>query len=727
MAAEGEEVIAQADFWQAEDFAPDGGDLLLQWGFGLNVFAGLPHRLRQRATVQLAAGAQGHGVQAHQQRGHHVLRQLGGQGNFDLLFIPFAVGGVVADQLRVTHQHHGLGDAVQGQHARFDFFRLHAETAQLDLLVETAQVLKHTIGTPTGTVTGAIKSRTRVVGDKALSRQPGAPQITPGQADTADAQFTRHTPRHGVELIVQHAADHIPQRAANRRALAVLRAAVPVGHVDRGFGRAITVVQLHRRQLRQDAVAQFGGQGFATGKQATQAGAFGGQRFVDEQLQQRRHKVQRGHAVFLHQLRDTVRVAMLARAGQHQAATGDQRPETFPHRHVETDRCLLHQHIGVIQLIGGLHPLQAFGQGRMGIAHAFGLAGGTGGVDHVSEVIAVQVQAGRLGRPAVEVQAVHRNHADAAGNWHVVQQRGLGQQQMHAAVLQHVGQALGGVIRVQRHVGATGLDDRQQADQQLRRTLGGDRHAHIRADTLVAQIVSQAIGLGVQLREGQAAALPDQCGAVRGVPVEQLWQPLLGGRARRLTPRLLLVFLHQLEIADGLLRLVTHGLQQVDEVLGQALDGRAVKQFVGVVERQAQAPVTVFFAVQLQVELGFAAVPWQLVGEHARQTAQGAEVALLVVEHDLEQTLFARLREGFQQLFERQVLMGLSAQRSLASRGQQVVERQTPVQLGTHDLRVDEKADQALGFLARTVGVGHADANVTLTAVAVEQALECCQ
>ena len=101
-----------------------------------------------------------------------------------------------------------------------------------------------------------------------------------------------------------------------------------------------------------------------------------------------------------------------------------------------------------------------------------------------------------------------------------LEQRGLGQQQVDAAVLEHVGQALGGVIRVQRHVGATGLDDRQQADQQLRRTLGGDGHAHVRADAFVAQVMGQAVGLGVQF--GEVRLPPCQTSAVRSgvcVPV----------------------------------------------------------------------------------------------------------------------------------------------------------------------------------------------------------------
>lgn len=40
MAAKGEEVVVQADFWQAEDFAPDRGDVLLQRRFGFDVLTG---------------------------------------------------------------------------------------------------------------------------------------------------------------------------------------------------------------------------------------------------------------------------------------------------------------------------------------------------------------------------------------------------------------------------------------------------------------------------------------------------------------------------------------------------------------------------------------------------------------------------------------------------------------------------------------------------------------
>ncbi|MNE76101.1 hypothetical protein D3C80_1723150 [compost metagenome] len=58
----------------------------------------------------------------------------------------------------------------------------------------------------------------------------------------------------------------------------------------------------------------------------------------------------------------------------------------------------------------------------------------------------------------------------------------LGQQQGHRAVFDHVRQAFARVLRVQWHVGATGLEDRQQADDHFNGALDGDAHQHIRAN-----------------------------------------------------------------------------------------------------------------------------------------------------------------------------------------------------------------------------------------------------
>ena len=86
-----------------------------------------------------------------------------------------------------------------------------------------------------------------------------------------------------------------------------------------------------------------------------------------------------------------------------------------------------------------------------------------------------------------------------------------------------------------------------------------------------------------------------------------------------------------MQITERLCAVPADLTQQADKVLGQPLNRAGFEPFISVVKRQFQAALMVFFAVQLQVELGFAAVPVQLFGQQARQAAQGAEVALLVV------------------------------------------------------------------------------------------------
>ena len=595
MAAKGKEVVPQADTRLAEHFAPDRGDLLLQRTLRFKVLTHLPLRFRQGLAIQLAAGAQGHGIEAHQLRGHHIVWQLGGQCVLEaFVLLRFGLGagdaGVVADQLRTgggfAYQYHGLGHLFVGQQPRFDFLRLQPEAAQFDLLVETAEVFQHAVGIPAHPVAGTVQTRARLsqwVGDKALGRQPRPSQITPGQADTANAQLPGNTRGQWVEVGIEDPGNHIAQRPADGRTLAVRDLAVPVGHVDRGFGRSVAVVQLHIRQGFQGPVAQLGGQGFATGKQPPQTAASGHLRLMNEKLQQCRDEVQRGHAVGLHQLRDTLRVTVFAGAGEHQAAAADQRPEAFPDRYVEADRGLLHQHIAVIQRVGRLHPLQALGQGRVGVTDALGLAGGAGGIDHIGEVIAVKVQARCLARPGVELEQVEGDGADPGGYRQAVEQMTLGQQQFDAAVGEHVGQALGRIVRIQRHIGAAGLDDGEQADQQLRRTLDGDGHPHVRADALVPQVVGQAVGLGVQGGEVETAALPLQGNAFRSQPgllFEQLRQPLPGrGTGRRAPFDLPCLFsvIQQLYIGKRPLRLGTDLTQQADEMSGQTLDSRRVE------------------------------------------------------------------------------------------------------------------------------------------------------
>ena len=159
---------------------------------------------------------------------------------------------VVADQLRpglgVANQYRRLSHLRLGQQARFDLLRLDTKAAQFDLLIQTPEVVESAIAVPAHLITGAVQPCTRLaqrVGNKALSRQPRTLQIAPRQANATDAQFPRHTHRQRVQFAIEHPAHHVAQWAADGRALAVLKSTLPVGDVDRGLRRAVTVMQLH--------------------------------------------------------------------------------------------------------------------------------------------------------------------------------------------------------------------------------------------------------------------------------------------------------------------------------------------------------------------------------------------------------------------------------------------------------------------------------------------------
>ncbi len=99
----------------------------------------------------------------------------------------------------------------------------------------------------------------------------------------------------------------------------------------------------------------------------------------------------------------------------------------------------------------------------------------------------------------------------------------------------------------------------------------------------------------------------------------------------------------------------------------------------------------------------------------------------LVVVGDLKQRAATRVAlrlQGFDQLLERQVLMGLSLHGSLFDLLQQLGHGGLRRKLGLEHLSVDEETDQPFGFAAVAVGNRHADTHIVLPAVAMQQGLE---
>ena len=168
--------------------------------------------------------------------------------------------------------------------------------------------------------------------------------------------------------------------------------------------------------------------------------------------------------------------------------------------------------------------------------HALGLAGRARGVDHVGQVArlgAAVEGVGRFGadRGPVAVQAHHL----AAVLRQVAAQALLRQQHGHLGVFHHVGDAVARVGRVQRHVGAAGLVDADQADDQLHRALGHQAHQRVGAHAQRRQAARELAGTAVEFGVGQRDAVAGDgraVGRARGLLGEQAVHAGVGAHRR---------------------------------------------------------------------------------------------------------------------------------------------------------------------------------------------------
>ncbi|AGO43405.1 hypothetical protein M062_12515 [Pseudomonas aeruginosa RP73] len=164
--------------------------------------------------------------------------------------------------------------------------------------------------------------------------------------------------------------------------------------------------------------------------------------------------------------------------------------------------------------------------------------------------------------------------------------------------------------RVQRQVGAAGLEDRQQADQHVQRTLQRQPDRHVRANAASDQAVRQAIGPRIQFAVAQPLFVEDQRNRLWPLP-RLLLETLLQGALHRALALGRVPFgeglpalrgIQQRQLAEPLSWVGDDAAQQVAPMAGQAFHGGGVEQIGGVVENGAK---TLLFVrqVQRQVEL----------------------------------------------------------------------------------------------------------------------------
>ena len=122
----------------------------------------------------------------------------------------------------VTYDHRCVRDARVAAQLMLDLREFDPITAELDLLVDTSEVLDLSVRQPAGQIAGAIDAifdLERVV-DKTLPREFRTSMIAARQPDAGDAEFAGHADRLGPEILVDNVQPDIVDRAADRPARA---------------------------------------------------------------------------------------------------------------------------------------------------------------------------------------------------------------------------------------------------------------------------------------------------------------------------------------------------------------------------------------------------------------------------------------------------------------------------------------------------------------------------
>ena len=139
----------------------------------------------------------------------------------------------------------------------------------------------------------------------------------------------------------------------------------------------------------------------------------------------------------------------------------------------------------------------------------FGPAGRTRGVDDVGEIgrirLAIEI---RSLSASITARSASRQRTRASTVRQPVAQSLLGDEHRGSSVVERERKPFGGIGRVERYVGATGLEDRQEPHDHVRRPTDEQAHQHLGADAHGSEVASQAIGAGVELgvRERPAAS-----------------------------------------------------------------------------------------------------------------------------------------------------------------------------------------------------------------------------
>src|SRR5262245_30402468 len=252
MAPKRKKVVVDPNSLQPQDLGKQSAQQLLTRTARKTQYRSPHLRRRQRSAVQLPVRRQRQMLQNHNRRRHHVLGKARSNMRTQRRRINLRPSrqNNIANKLRTTRpirarNHNRLRHAVMPQQRCLDLPGLNAEAADLNLLVRSPHKLQNPIPAPARQIPAAVHPAPRSakpIRNKALTRQPAAPNIPTTNPSTRDVKLPNYPNRHRLQTTVQYINPRVPnrttkrrhtgarQRFAHRRADRRLRGAIGIDH-----------------------------------------------------------------------------------------------------------------------------------------------------------------------------------------------------------------------------------------------------------------------------------------------------------------------------------------------------------------------------------------------------------------------------------------------------------------------------------------------------------------
>jgi hypothetical protein len=621
-----------------------------------------------------------------------------------------------------------------------DFAELDPKAPDLDLIVPPADELEvpvrpisDEIAASVKTVAGAARER---IGNESLRRQLRPVPVTATDPFPADVELAGRAHRHRLTVRIEDVEARVGDGAADGHGPRgrIFQPHAVDAAADRGFGRAVLVDE---RRLR--SVCSPEGKGFRSQRFAADHERPGAARRAIRRDLARQHFEVRG--------RDLDQAEARLPGEEVPERLDSRRLRQKPHRptrrerrekprdgQIERQRGMERRSPARLDGISAGAPPEVVHECAVGDHDALRPSRRSRRVDHIRQVLGLHPVRDRGRGPGarvvvgVEVKSRSREFREGA--------RRVPDRHEHGrpGVLEHEAKPLGGILEVERHVGAAGLQDPEQPHDHLWRPRHAEADEDSGTDSQASKPLGQTVCPEVELPERHRrppVGLQSRC--FRNLPgplLDELVRALLArkrrlGRVPALEECASLRRRQHGKPGDPLGRIREDPFEQDAEIVEPAADRPPVEEIRAVEEGRAQPSLPRGHG-EGQIEIGRLRIDLDRL-ELDPGDGRIRDAVVVQAEHRLEER---RMREGalrpqlLDELLEREVLVRERRQRVLPDAPEQVAECRISGEVAAKDHRVDEEADQALRLHPVAPRDRSPDEYLLLAAQAMEENLE---